>query len=140
MGEKSNHFKVLGLPPEADEKEIRSAYRNLAKKYHPDAGEGSSPEKFHAIRNAYKELINSEKRRVDDFFEKAYESGASAREPRAPYVEPIEMHPRRSHIDLRDILNANSRAGAEPNRFRGSNQERKMDPWDRVMELLLRGF
>jgi curved DNA-binding protein CbpA len=137
MGEKSNHYKVLGLPPNADEKEIRSAYRNLAKKYHPDAGAGSSSEKFHDIQHAYKELINSEKRTAVDFFEKAHETYDSAREP---YVEPIELHPRRSHVDLRGCMTAHPRACAGPLRFRGSNQEQKVDPWDRIMDLLLRGF
>ena len=130
MGEKSNHFKVLGLPPEADEKEIRSAYRNLAKKYHPDAGAVSSPEKFHAIQNAYKVLTKAEK---------THES-ASELEPPEPNSELIEPHPRRSHMDLRDIMNFNSRAHIEPIRFRGANREQKIDPWDRIMELLLRGF
>ncbi|PYV38231.1 MAG: hypothetical protein DMG09_12515 [Acidobacteria bacterium] len=40
-----NHYKTLGVPRDADEKKIRSAYRNLAKKFHPDYEVLSDPEK-----------------------------------------------------------------------------------------------
>ena len=61
-----NHYKTLGVPRDADEKKIRSAYRNLAKKFHPDTGEGSSAEEFHAVQGAYEVLSDSEKRRQYD--------------------------------------------------------------------------
>ena len=57
-----NHYKTLGVPRDADEKKIRSAYRNLAKKFHPDTGEVSSAEEFHAVQGAYEVLSDPEKR------------------------------------------------------------------------------
>jgi molecular chaperone DnaJ len=51
------YLKALGLQPGAKPEAIRSAYRNLAKKYHPDAaGESQSPEKFRAVQEAYENL------------------------------------------------------------------------------------
>ena len=61
-----NHYKTLGVPHDADEKKIRSAYRNLAKKFHPDTGEGSSAEEFHAVQGAYEVLSDPERRRQYD--------------------------------------------------------------------------
>ncbi len=58
---KNNHFTVLGLPPDAKAEEIRSAYRKLAKKYHPDSSAGEtdktdSSAKFREIQEAYENL------------------------------------------------------------------------------------
>jgi len=57
-----NHYKTLGVPRDADEKKIRSAYRNLAKKFHHDTGEGSSAERCHAVQGASEVLSDPEKR------------------------------------------------------------------------------
>ncbi len=53
-----DHYKVLGLPASATEEQIKSAYRKLAFKYHPDRN--SSPgakQKFHEITTAYDFLL-----------------------------------------------------------------------------------
>lgn len=53
-----DYYKVLGLPSSATEKQIKSAYRKLALKYHPDRN--SSPgakQKFHEITSAYDYLL-----------------------------------------------------------------------------------
>ncbi len=44
-------YAILGIPPDADEETIRTAYRALARQYHPDVGEGSS------LRNSAKLLM-----------------------------------------------------------------------------------
>src|SRR5690348_9341595 len=59
-------YSVLGIPRDADEQMIRSAYRILARRYHPDRGAGSSPEKFRQISEAYQTLIDPTSRRAYD--------------------------------------------------------------------------
>ena len=47
----TNWWEVLGISPSADDETIRAAYRDLARKHHPDAG--GDVEEFHRIRAAY---------------------------------------------------------------------------------------
>ena len=55
-------YKILGIKPKASPQEIRRAYRNLAKKYHPDKNnEAGAQEKFLAIQAAYEQLLNGSK-------------------------------------------------------------------------------
>ncbi|HZI93622.1 MAG TPA: J domain-containing protein [Patescibacteria group bacterium] len=62
---KKDYFAILGLKPGASEKEIRSAYKKLAKKYHPDVNPNKKQgdEKFKEISEAYEVLTDPEKRR-----------------------------------------------------------------------------
>ncbi len=57
-------YQILGVKENATAEELRKAYRNLAKKYHPDANQGDrdAEEKFKAISDAYDILGNPEKR------------------------------------------------------------------------------
>jgi len=66
MGSES-YYDVLGLPRNATETDIKKAYRNLAKKYHPDVckDEGAE-EKFKSINEAYDVLSDETKRRQYD--------------------------------------------------------------------------
>jgi hypothetical protein len=48
-----NYYVVLGISQDADPVAIRSAFRARARQYHPDAGEGSSVDKFREILTAY---------------------------------------------------------------------------------------
>jgi molecular chaperone DnaJ len=61
----TDYYKVLGVAPEATEKEITRAYRKLAKQYHPDANPGSE-DRFKEISAAYDVLGDSEKRKEYD--------------------------------------------------------------------------
>ena len=58
MAEKRDYYEVLGVDKNADEATIKKAYRQLAKKYHPDAnpGDKTAEEKFKEINMAYKLL------------------------------------------------------------------------------------
>ncbi|PYT45574.1 MAG: hypothetical protein DMG45_01325 [Acidobacteria bacterium] len=53
-----NHYEVLCIPVDADDGTIRSAFRRLARRYHPDVGTGSSREKFRELAEAYETLID----------------------------------------------------------------------------------
>ena len=57
-------YLVLGVSRDADTSEIRSAYKQLAKEYHPD--KGGDPEKFKEISQAHEVLSNDERRKIYD--------------------------------------------------------------------------
>jgi molecular chaperone DnaJ len=61
----ADYYKVLGVPEGATEKEITSAYRKLAKQFHPDANPGAE-ERFKEISAAYDVLGDADKRKEYD--------------------------------------------------------------------------
>ena len=61
-----DYYVVLGIAEDADEEMIRSAFRALARRYHPDVGAGSSPVEFQRAREAYETLVDPERRRRYD--------------------------------------------------------------------------
>ena len=70
MAEKRDYYEVLGLGKNATEAEIKSAYRKLAKKYHPDLnpGDKTAEEKFKEVNEANDVLSDPEKRKRYDQF------------------------------------------------------------------------
>ena len=66
---KRDYYEVLGVSKSADEKEIKSAFRKLAKKYHPDVSkEPDAAEKFKEAQEAYAVLSDEQKRKQYDQF------------------------------------------------------------------------
>lgn len=65
---KRDYYEVLGVAKTANDDEIKRAYRNLAKKYHPDVNKDdkSAEEKFKEINEAYEVLSDSQKRAAYD--------------------------------------------------------------------------
>jgi curved DNA-binding protein CbpA len=61
-----NYYVVLGVEEDADSDTIRSAFRALARRYHPDAGTGSSAAEFRRALEAYETLSHPERRRLYD--------------------------------------------------------------------------
>ena len=63
-----DYYEVLGVSPDADDKAIRQAFRQLARKVHPDVNPGNkdAEEKFKTINQAYQVLGDKEKRKKYD--------------------------------------------------------------------------
>jgi len=65
---KQDYYELLGVPRKAGAKDIRAAFRKLARKYHPDLnpGDKSAEEKFKQLQEAYDVLSDSKKRQMYD--------------------------------------------------------------------------
>jgi DnaJ-class molecular chaperone len=87
-----DYYKTLGVSKTASEKELKAAYRKLARKYHPDVnpGDKSSEAKFKELNEAYEVLGDPEKRKKYDelganwrLYEQAQQAGYGAGGPSA---------------------------------------------------------
>ena len=78
-----NYYVLLGVPQDADVDSIRSAFRALARRFHPDVGDGSSADRFREILTAY-ETLNDPTRRL-----RYDRTLGDARVSRPQYVEPL---------------------------------------------------
>lgn len=73
---KRDYYEVLGVPREADENTIKSAYRKLARQYHPDVNKSEdAEERFKEINEAYEILSDGDKRAAYDRFGHAATQG-----------------------------------------------------------------
>lgn len=65
-----DYYKTLGVPRKASQKDIKHAYRKLARQYHPDVNPGNqaAQEKFKKINEAYEVLSDADKRKKYDMF------------------------------------------------------------------------
>ena len=63
-----DYYAILGVPKTANEKQIRSAYRKLARKHHPDVNpeDKEAEDRFKAINEAYEVLSDPDKRKKYD--------------------------------------------------------------------------
>ena len=70
-----DYYKILGVSKNATEKEIRQAYRKLARQYHPDVnpGDKTAEEKFKEINEANEVLSDPEKRKKYDELSSYYQ-------------------------------------------------------------------
>ncbi len=77
-----DYYRILGVPENAAEEDIKAAYRRLAKKYHPDAhpGDEKCEEIFREINEAYDALGDSGKRKAYDRERHGTENGGSFRQ------------------------------------------------------------
>ncbi|MDO5135322.1 MAG: molecular chaperone DnaJ [Eubacteriales bacterium] len=81
MADKRDYYEVLGVDRNADDATLKKAYRQLAKKYHPDVnpGDQEAEKKFKEATEAYGVLSDPDKRRqYDQFGHAAFENGGGA--------------------------------------------------------------
>ncbi|MQM11411.1 hypothetical protein Taro_044318, partial [Colocasia esculenta] len=89
-GSQSDYYAALNLGRNATSQEIKAAYRNLARKYHPDMNKSpGAEEKFKEISAAYEVLSDDEKRSLYDRFGEAGLQGDYG----GPGIDPQEMDP-----------------------------------------------
>ncbi|MFP5421800.1 MAG: DnaJ C-terminal domain-containing protein [Gammaproteobacteria bacterium] len=101
-----DYYKLLGLEPGADDKAVKTAYRKLARKYHPDVSkEADAENKFKDVAEAYEVLKSAEKRAEYDELRKYAEQGR-------PFEPPPGWQPQ-GHTDF----SQGSRAGSEYSEF-----------------------
>lgn len=80
--EYKDYYEILGLKRGATEAEIKSAYRKLTKKYHPDVNKASGSEaKFKDINEAYEVLSDKEKRQRYDSLGANWQGGSNFTPP-----------------------------------------------------------
>ena len=78
-----DYYAVLGVEPSAGDAEIKTAYRRLARKYHPDVSkEPGAEEQFKAVNEAYEALRDPQKRAAyDQLRARGYRPGEEFRPP-----------------------------------------------------------
>ena len=128
--EYKDYYKTLGIERNATEKDIKKAYRRLARKHHPDVnpGDKASEEHFKEINEANEVLTDPEKRRKYDelgsnwqqwertgqdprnFDWSQYFSGAQQQQRGGPQA-------RAEYVDLNDLLGGGGGAGGAPDFF-----------------------
>jgi DnaJ-class molecular chaperone len=95
-----SYFAILGISSGATADEIRSAYRRLAKEFHPDRYEGGS-ERFRDIQEAYSVLGNTRRRR--EYERKISKVSLRRSLRRTRYPEPEPLIPEERPIDMGEI-------------------------------------
>jgi len=80
-----DYYQILGVARGVDEKEVKKAYRKLAREYHPDANKGADAEsRFKEINQAYQVLRDADKRKLYDQFGPEFEKYRAAGGPPPP--------------------------------------------------------
>ena len=83
-----DYYAVLGVPRNADEKQIRNSFRKLARKHHPDVNQGNkeAEAQFKRVNEAYEVLSNKEKREKYDRLGSEWEKISRDEELRRQYA------------------------------------------------------
>lgn len=123
-----DYYKVLGVSKDAPAKEIKTEYRKLSRKYHPDANQGDekAEERFKEISAAYDVVGDEEKRKEYDDVRKLGPMGGGFGGGQGPGAGGLNFDPS-GFGDLGDLLgglfNRGGQGGAPPGYSAGRNQQ-----------------
>jgi curved DNA-binding protein len=91
--EYKDYYKIMGVAKDAPQKEIKRAYRKLARKYHPDVSKESNAEdRFKEVGEAYEVLKDPEKRTAYDQLGANWKSGQQGFKPPPDWDAGFEFH------------------------------------------------
>jgi hypothetical protein len=86
-----NYYKILGIPFDASDDEVKSAYRRLAKQYHPDIVKNAeAAERMKLINEAYEVLKDKRKRAVYDYIYFRYKAWVQKEQYRYPELGTVQ--------------------------------------------------
>ena len=110
-----DYYAILGVEPSAGEAEIKSAYRRLARKFHPDVSkESGAEEKFKSVNEAYEALRDPEKRAAyDQLRTRGYRPGDDVQPP------PGGFGAGRGGVDFEEIFAGGGAGGGFSDFFEG---------------------
>ncbi|MCI6775525.1 molecular chaperone DnaJ [Methanobrevibacter boviskoreani] len=129
MAEKRDYYDVLGVDKDADQKEIKKAYRKLAMKYHPDVSDDeNATEKFKEISEAYAVLSDEDKRKKYDRFGHAGMDGFSAED----IYQNVNFNDIFDDFDLGNIFDMFGFGGGNRSRNSPSGPQRGSDIYTNV--------
>jgi len=135
----TDFYKLLGLPRDANQDDIRKAHRKLVREYHPDAnpGDRSSEERFKEIQRAYEVLSDPEKKREYDKKRRASPRGGSRRSRsssgRRTEGESVAPPP----VDLTDLVSKLTDLSSDRARkSKGGNSQLRGEEVARLAKLL----
>lgn len=123
-----NYYKIMGVSPDASDKDIKTAYRKLARKYHPDISkEPNAEEQFKEMGEAYEVLRDPVKRKEYDQYLKNREFNQSAHQS-ARHARTGQQHQQQDvqfDSDFFESLFGHSRYQQQP--IAGQNYQGKIN-------------
>src|SRR6266568_4026475 len=114
---KRDYYDLLGVKRNSSEKDIRQAYRKLARKYHPDVNpnDKTSEDRFKEVSEAYEVLSDKDKRAKYDRYGHDWQFAEQAEAARAQGYGPGGFRTRtyttNDFSDIEDLFGADAGAG-----------------------------